>query len=117
MLKDKRKTGAFNHVKTVKIIFFFTDLSELSHACNTTTVDNKYANFFFSRLCYSYNLSPDLQENRLDLVRRSKDHLRGSILDTGYSDEEWAEEWNKLEHNGIYEVNFGDFLLYGLYFY
>ena len=79
--------------------------------------NNKYVNFFFSRLCYSYNLSPDLQENRLDLVRRSKDHLRGSILDTGYSDEEWAEEWNKLEQNGIYEVNFGDFLLYGLYFY
>ena len=73
--------------------------------------------FFFSRLCYSNNLSLDLQENRLYLVRKAKYHLRGSILDTGYSDEEWAEEWTKLEQNGIYEVNFGDFLLYGLYFY
>ena len=72
--------------------------------------------FFFSRLCFSYNLSADVQENRLSLGRKSKDILRGSILDTGYSDLQWAEEWCKLEQNGIYEVNFGDFLLYGLYF-
>ena len=73
--------------------------------------------FFFSRLCFSYNLSADVQENRLSLVRKSKDILRGSILDTGYSEEQWKEEWLKLEQNGIYEVNFGDFLLYGMLFY
>ena len=72
--------------------------------------------FFFSRLCFAYNLSADVQENRLSLVRKSKDILRGSILDTGYSDLQWAEEWCKLEQNGTYEVNFGDFLLFGLYF-
>ena len=73
--------------------------------------------FFFSTLCFSYNLSSDVQENRLSLVQKSKDVLRGSILDTGYSEEQWTEEWLKLEQNGIYEVNFGDFLLYGMLFY
>ena len=41
--------------------------------------------------------------------------MRGSIVDTGYTDKQWTEEWEKLKQNGIYEVNFGDFFLYGMY--
>ena len=43
----------------------------------------------------------------------SKSALRKSIVDTGYTDKEWEEEWEKLKQDGFYEVNFGDFFLYG----
>ena len=48
-------------------------------------------------------------------VDESKSTLRGSTVDTGFSDEEWTAEWERLKQDGIYEVNFGDFLLYGMY--
>ena len=41
--------------------------------------------------------------------------MRGSTVDTGFTDEEWTAEWDKLKQDGIYEVNFGDFFLYGMY--
>ena len=49
------------------------------------------------------------------IVEESKSSLRGSIVDTGFTDEQWTEGWEKLKQNGIYEVDFGDFLLYGVY--
>ena len=48
-------------------------------------------------------------------VDESKSTLRGSTVDTGFTDEEWTAEWERLKQDGIYEVNFGDFLLYGMY--
>ena len=45
----------------------------------------------------------------------SESNLRGSILDTGYTDEQWKEGWAKLKQDGIYEVEFGDFFLIGMY--
>jgi hypothetical protein len=49
------------------------------------------------------------------VVEESKSSLRGSIVDTSFTDQQWTEEWEKLKQDGIYEVNFGDFLLYGLF--
>ena len=46
-------------------------------------------------------------------VREAKQILRGSKLDPGYSDKDWNEEWNKLTKDGIYEVPFGDYFIYG----
>jgi hypothetical protein len=48
-------------------------------------------------------------------VDKSKSTLRGSTVDTGFTNEQWTEEWEKLKQDGIYEVNFGDFLLYGMF--
>ena len=48
-------------------------------------------------------------------VDESKSTMRGSTVDTGFSDEKWTAEWDKLKQDGIYEVNFGDFLFYGMY--
>ena len=48
-------------------------------------------------------------------VDESETTLRGSTVDTGFTNEQWAEEWEKLKQDGIYEVNFGDFLLYGMF--
>ena len=49
------------------------------------------------------------------IVDKSTSSLRGSIVDTGFSDQQWTEEWEKLKQDGIYEVNFGDFFLYGMF--
>ena len=46
---------------------------------------------------------------------KSKSILRGSTLDTGFTDEKWTEEWEKLKQDGVYEVNFGDHLIFGRY--
>ena len=48
-------------------------------------------------------------------MEEAKSTLRGSTVDTEYTDEAWELEWEKLKQNGIYEVNFGDFILYGQY--
>ena len=48
-------------------------------------------------------------------VDESETTLRGSTVDTGFTNEQWAEEWEKLKQDGTYEVNFGDFLFYGMY--
>ena len=34
-------------------------------------------------------------------------------MDADYTDKQWEEEWEKLKQNGSYEVDFGDFFLYG----
>lgn len=44
---------------------------------------------------------------------KCKSSLRGSIVDADYTDKQWEEEWEKLKQNGSYEVDFGDFFLYG----
>jgi hypothetical protein len=71
--------------------------------------------FLIPRPCFENNLSSNTHENRIVFVDKSKTTLRGSTLDTGFSDEKWTEEWEKLKENGVYEVNFGDFLFYGIY--
>ena len=48
-------------------------------------------------------------------MEKAKSTLRGSTVDTEYTDEAWELEWEKLKQDGIYEVNFGDFILYGQY--
>ena len=48
-------------------------------------------------------------------VDESKSNMRGSTVDTGFTNEEWTAEWDKLKQDGIYEVNFGDFFLYGMF--
>ena len=75
----------------------------------------KLDTFSFHRPCFENLLSCNTQENRITLAEKSKSTMRGSIVDTGYTDKQWTEEWEKLKQNGIYEVNFGDFFLYGMY--
>ena len=70
--------------------------------------------FSLPRPCFENNLSCNTQENRIMIVEESKSSLRGSLVDTGFTDQQWTEEWEKLKQDGIYEVNFGDFLLYGM---
>ena len=75
---------------------------------------NYYGHFSLHRPCFENNLSCNTQENRIMIVEESKSSLRGSLVDTGFTDQQWTEEWEKLKQDGIYEVNFGDFLLYGM---
>ena len=56
-----------------------------------------------------------MNKNREDWAEASKKIIRGSELDNGCSDTEWAQGWEKLKENGVYEVDyFGDVFLFGM---
>ena len=50
---------------------------------------------------------------RENLVLACKKELRKTVIGETYSDEDWEQGWEKLLEDGIYEVEFADFMIYG----
>ena len=50
---------------------------------------------------------------RENLVLACKKELRKTVIGVTYSEKDWEQGWEKLLEDGIYEVEFADFMIYG----
>ena len=67
------------------------------------------------RPCYNEVLANNVQEIRELVVATGRKELRKTVLGEQYSDSQWEDGWDILREDGIYEVEFGDYLIFGLY--